>query len=170
MYFSAFRKGLLITIYSIVIGVLGILYICLSVLINKFSIIVLITFLMCLSISLGLLYYLLFGIYSYKFYIDAEGVMFLKRKEVFSMRWEDIKFVGLTSYHGFINKNSSVYFDCRPLIDNMYRGREPNFYKYSNEFFGVQYRKKVLKEVKKYWNGPIQGIYHVEGKGRLKNY
>lgn len=162
MYFSYIKIRLKIMLYIVLILSIFMLYITIKHL--EFGLLLIVFSLILIFCILTIAKLLFFGVYSSRFYIDEEGVKFFKRKEIFSIKWENINFVGLTSYTGFINKNSSVYFDSRPLIDNVYRGREPNYYQYSNEFFGVQYRKKVLKEVKKYWNGPIQGIYQIEGK------
>lgn len=111
---------------------------------------------------------LFWGTYSYKFYIDNRGVKFGKRGQIFELKWEDIKAIGLTrNKYADINKNSFFYFDGRECNENLYRYEELDVKQYNYKYFGVQYRKNIADEIRKYWDEPIQGIYQVEGKGRL---
>ncbi len=162
MYFSYIKIRLKIMLYIVLILSIFMLYITIKHL--EFGLLLIVFSLILIFCILAIAKLLFFGVYSSRFYIDEEGVKFFKRKEIFSMKWEDINFVGLTSYTGFINKNSSIYFDGRPLEDNIYRGKDLTMHKYNDQYFGVQYRKKIVREIKKYWNKPIQGIYQIEGK------
>ena len=68
------------------------------------------------------------------------------------------------SYYGSINKKSFIYFDARDIDGDLYRYEDLNMKQYNENYFGVQYRKKIINQIEKYWDKPIQGIYQVEGR------
>lgn len=114
---------------------------------------------------------LLFGIFSFKFYVDSHGVKFIKRRKTFALEWKDIKTIAPVSYKPTSNiKNSMIYFESKNNNDDYAYYSTTNFKKYNDTFFAVQYREEIIEEIEKHWDKPIERMYHVEGKGRLKNY
>lgn len=59
-----------------------------------------------------------------------------------------------------------IYFESKTNDDNYAYYNTSNYKKYNDHIFAVQYREEIIKEIKKYWDKPIQSFYHVEGKGR----
>lgn len=166
MYFSFIKFKLKIPIYFFLILLLGMSYFYFGI--NDYSWLLILSAIIYVVLVLGFIWMLFIGYYSYKFYIDQKGVKFIiSRRKTFSLQWEDIKAIGLTrNKYAAINRHSFIYFDGSDIDGNLYRYEEYNK-KYNECYFGVQYRKKIVDEIKKYWDKPIQGIYQVEGKGRL---
>lgn len=166
MYYRVFRRGLIIILYSLLIISLFLLYLWLSALGDNLRL----QILMCsiqLCLTIGLSWMLSYGYFSPRFYINHKGVKFIKRDKTYSLEWKDIKSIGLArGYYGSINKKSFIYFDGREIDESLYRYEVLNIKHYNEKYFGVQYRKKIVDEIVKYWDEPIQGLYQVEGKNR----
>jgi|APSaa5957512622_1039677.scaffolds.fasta_scaffold32897_1 hypothetical protein len=141
MYFNFYRKGLMFGIYFFLFVCLGILYIGVRGLIKDSDSVFIFLIIIETIFVVILIWMLTYGPFSHKFYINEEGVKLIKRKESFSMKWEDIEFIGLES-KSFLNKQSLFFFDSRPLIDNSYTGPNLTFNEFSDDYFCVQYRKK----------------------------
>jgi hypothetical protein len=103
----------------------------------------------------------IFGIYSHVFLIDEEGVAYQKRKATYRLSWGEIRDIYIyPNAYGRLNKSSMVCFIVGPEHPLRLQGVK----QFDERFFGVQYRDKIIQEIRKYWDGPIQGIYQVNGK------
>lgn len=166
MYISVMRKGLIAIIASLIISNAIILYVCIKHMSEDIGMQIF-TCLLLASFIIGLGRELVLGVFSHKFFIDINGVKYIKRRETYSLSWEEIYEVGLASNKdGWINKHSMICFDGRNIDESLYRPAIKSYQEYNKQYFGVQYRPKIMKEIKKYWDKPIQGIYQIEGKGK----
>ena len=153
-------KSFVRVIYILLLVICSVFLVLFIKLLNEERLIQIIGCIFMLYSIIVFLYEMLWGRMTYRFYIDNKGVKFYKRKEIYSLRWSEISFIGIASdQYGRTNKNYMIYFDGRGL--NFPREISNNIKDYNSMFFGVQYRKKIIKEIKKYWSNPIQGIYQV---------
>lgn len=170
MYFSFIKLRFKIFYYVIIFFLLGLLFMSIKNISDFRGIFILFISGVVFEIVciVYLIWYLFFGYFSYGFYIDETGVtLIFSRSKKYHLQWKEINVIGLArNRYAAINKHCFIYFDGRD-IDNLFRMVFYNFKDYNNKYFGVQYRKKVADEIRKYWDEPIQGIYQIEGKGRL---
>ena len=105
-------------------------------------------------------------IFSYAFYINDNGIEYIKRNKTYSMKWDSIKTIGLVKNQSpFIKRGSFVYFSTRDLGYNTNSlGYDQNLF--DDNYFAIEYEKSIVKQIEKYWDKPIQGIFQVESKGR----
>ena len=104
------------------------------------------------------IYEVFWGSFSTRIRIGADGVRYIKRKEEYFLKWDDIKQIGLVSnIYARITSNSMVCFDGRG--SSGFEFEMNGIKKYNQLYFGVQYREKVINEIKKYWDKPIIGTY-----------
>ena len=155
-------KTSLIFVFVIMIICCSILLLLFIVALNEYRTTQIFGIVMSVFIIVVLGYEILVGSLSYKFIIDKTGVKYIKHKESYSLTWDEICSIGIASnQQGFYNKNCMIYFDARKIgfsVDVINNRKD-----YNERFFGVQYRKKIIKEIRKYWDKQIQGIYQVEG-------
>lgn len=103
----------------------------------------------------------IFGIYSHVVIIDEKGLEYHKRKEIYRLPWNEIRDIYIyPNTYGRLNKSSIVCF----ITDGQHPLILKGVKQFHERFFGVQYREKVILEIRKYWSKPIQGIYQVAGK------
>lgn len=102
-----------------------------------------------------------FGIYSYTFVINQEGVIFTARKHKHYIKWDDVDSIMIyPNPSGIMNKSSMICF----IKGKEYPLRYRNAKQFNENFLGVQFREKIILEIRKYWDKPIQGIYHITGR------
>ena len=105
------------------------------------------------------------GQHSFSFYINNKGVQFKKRSQIFSIEWKDIKRVVLVGYKPTSSiKNSKICFESITANSDFSYYDASDYGKYDNDFFAVTYKKKIIKEIKKYWDKPIENLYQVDDK------
>lgn len=112
-------------------------------------------------------YFTILSIWSYsiKIYINDIGVRFIKRKHSFEIEWSDIKNISLVNNKKSSNFKSSIIFFESITSDNDFTYYDTYNYKnYDSRFFGALYQEKIIQEVKKYWDKPIESIYRIEIK------
>ena len=82
------------------------------------------------------------------------------------MKWDSIKTIGLVKNQSpFSKRGSFVYFSTRDLGNNTNSlGYDQNLF--DDNYFAIEYEKSIVKQIEKYWDKPIQGIFQVEGKRR----
>lgn len=167
MYISVVRKGLISIIIALVIFCVLMLYLSIRCLCDDLKLMIV----CCLILSFIIIVLgreLVWGVFSNKFYISRNGVKYIKRRETYSLGWNEIYEIRLASNKdGCINKHSMLCFDGRNIDESLYRPAIKSYQEYNKLYFGVQYRPKIMKEIKKYWDKPIQGIYQIEGKGKV---
>ncbi len=118
-----------------------------------------------LSIIISMLYVRLYGKYKYKLSVDSDGVRFIKPAEIYNIRWDDMKFISISAdIKGGINRNCMICFYNGEYIRHEIRDIKD----YTKDYFGVQYRQEIIKEIQKYWDKRIWGLYQVEGKDNHK--
>lgn len=167
MYFSYWRKGLVIALYMVQLGHLTLLLFRLFDLFDTPSTTEIIFFVLQLLLVLAYFWVIIFGVISFKFYINSHDVKFIKRRKTFTLEWKDIKTIALVGYKSTSNiKNSMIYFESKNNDDDFAYYSASNYTKYNDNFFAIQYREDIIKEIEKYWDKPIQRMYHVEGKSR----
>lgn len=115
---------------------------------------------------------LLFGKYSHKIIINEMGVRYIKRNKEYLLPWDRIKRVSIQPHrYGIINKFSMLTFESGFYLKYDVHGENEydcnKVRTFDENFFAVQYRRKIVQEVEKYWNEPIKRLYQVEGKSRL---
>jgi len=100
-----------------------------------------------------ILHTIFWGNFSHKVEISKQGVMYNKRKESYFMPWNKIRVVGINADRlGRFTNNCYIYFDARN--DALY-AIPKEFKDYNDLYFGVQYRKQIISEIKKYWDKSI---------------
>lgn len=86
-----------------------------------------------------------------KIEISEEGVKYTTPSNQFNMRWSEIGMIGISHYISGPRNKLSIYFSVE---------KEPVFYTtrgmLNEKFFIVNYRKKIIEEIKKYWPYDIQ--------------
>ncbi len=104
---------------------------------------------------------IVYGIYSFTFYINEEGVEFRKRKEIYHLSWDEVHSIFIyPNRYGRLNKSSMICF----IGSDKYPLRLRDVRQFNETFIGVQFREKIIHEIRKYWDQPIQGIYQIVGK------
>lgn len=157
MYFSFMKKRLKVFFY--IISLISLFLLCLSIYNLKLELVPILSLLFAIFCFTACLWVLFWGTFSYRFYIDSEGVKFIKRNQTFELKWVDIKAIDLKNNKpGSLNKYSFICFEGR---ENNHT-QELDVKQYNDTHFAVQYRKKITDEIKKYWDKPIQGINIVE--------
>lgn len=159
MYFSFMKMRLKVFFY--IISLISLFLLCLSIYNFKLELVPIFALLFSIFCFAACVWVLFWGTFSYRFYIDDKGVKFIKRNQTFELKWEDIKTIDLKNNNkpGSISKYSFISFNCR---ENNHT-QDLDVKHYNEKYFGVQYRKRIADEIKKYWDEPIQGINIVEG-------
>lgn len=167
MYFSYVRKNIVVLLYICFIITALVLSLRLLFPLDTIGVLDIIILIMHTLIILLLGWQLFFGSFSFKFFIDSNGVKFKKRRKTFAIKWDEIKTISLVSYKPSSNiKKSMIYFESKNNDDSFSYYSASNYTKYNNKVFAVQYREEIMKEVNKYWEEPVQSIYQVESKSK----
>jgi hypothetical protein len=112
---------------------------------------------LCLVPILLLLFFYYSAYGRYKFIINEKGVEFRDRKKkAYKMKWGDVESIRvLPNAKGARGRWAIICFSSRP---NQYFTRA-DIKAFNETFFGVQYRNRVVREIKKYWKESIHGLY-----------
>lgn len=89
--------------------------------------------------------------------ISEEGVKFYSLTKKFALKWVEIKFVEFRDIPIFRNTKEFLVFSVDHLpARELRKTAEPN------EYIAVENKgKNVLREVKRYWRGPLVGAEHI---------
>lgn len=91
------------------------------------------------------------GMYTHEFVINNEGVGYIKKNQRYFLKWDEIRYIHLPrNISGKVSRIAMLCFNSGGYVS-----RIRNIVRYDKTFFGVQYRKEIIDEVKKYWEGPI---------------
>lgn len=87
--------------------------------------------------------------------IDENGIRFSTPFRENRIKWEDVKEVGMTYYapSSLANSAKFIYFSTKKGYSKLIAKYEIN-----DEFIMLRYRKKLLKDISKYWDGTIEGM------------
>lgn len=125
---------------------------------NIIPFIITLTF-VCLAVSF-FIYQFKRGSLSAIIKIDEAGVEYSKQNEIFFLPWSKINVIGINADKlGRFTKNCYIYFDAR---DSEFLTPITEINSYAKYYFGIQYRKQVVKQIKKYWIKSIINLERVE--------
>lgn len=128
--------------------------------------------LMFLSFMVYSIYELFWGKFSHKISIDEKGIRYIKHKETFDMEWKEVDSISISAQrYGAVNKFSMICFEMEVYqkydVSGVKEYDADKVTTYDSNFFCVQYREVIIKEIQKYWDQRIWGLYRVTGKERL---
>lgn len=102
--------------------------------------------------------YLNLDFFTKKVIISKEGVLYTSLTKKFELKWEEIKYVEVRGVSLFKNANEFLIFSTRYLSSH-----ELMKLISTKEFIAMGNKNdRVLREVRKYWKGPIVGVEHIE--------
>lgn len=123
------------------------------------------TILLFIVLDIQFIWQLFFGRYSYAVRISSKGIQYKKRKDTYFIAWEDVdKILAMPNRYGIYNKSATICF--------LRRGADPHIVtsdmkRFGPNFFGVQYRYRVVAVIRQYWSGRIWNIERVCDKSRV---
>lgn len=104
-----------------------------------------------LIFAIGILY----NCFGKKIKIDKNGIRYLSLFKQINLSWKEIEEIGIANYYvGFRGGAPFIYFSVKHGIGNYVN---PNMI--SNELLMMRYRKSAMKNIAKYWNKQIYGVY-----------
>ncbi|MGI6160650.1 MAG: hypothetical protein ACOYJD_01335 [Christensenellales bacterium] len=121
---------------------------------QEFSIFIYLFMLFIIGLLIKHIWDLIYGIYSYNVRIDEKGVEYHKRKEIYSLKWDEIHAIAIyPNPYAKITKSCMICFIGGESYPLLFR----NIKQFDEHFFGVQYREQIIHEIQKYWNDTIHG-------------
>ena len=91
--------------------------------------------------------------------ISPMGVAYRKQKKEYTLAWEDVdKIFVMPNRYGIYNKSATICFLRKGSDESVITA---DMKKFGANFFGIQYRKRVVTVIRNYWDGRIWDIEKV---------
>jgi len=101
---------------------------------------------LCSVVFISIVYKLL----SQKIEISDQGVKYKTPFTCYELKWHEIKIIGIANFNFLVSKHPWLYFsEQERYLDSLSRMKNVS------GFLMMNYRKCIITEIKKYWQGEI---------------